>query len=107
MKDKKLIPHTVKVVSLAAILGMLSSGCTEESRNKWTRQADNLLGKDLRVSYIDGGQVVKAWTVKDGKITSGKDDQGQVLGYYYFWSVETGYVQLPIERTIIEEIKSK
>ncbi|MBL4881040.1 MAG: hypothetical protein JKX82_06925 [Oleispira sp.] len=83
----------------------LLSACTEESMNKWSRQADNLLGKDLRVSYVDGGKVVKSWTVKDGKITTGRDDQGRAIGYYYFWSVETGYVQLPIERTLIEEIK--
>jgi len=56
------------------------------------------------VSYIAGGQVVKTWTVKDGKITSGKDECGNSAGYYYFWSVETGYVQVAIERTVIEEI---
>mgnify|MGYP000639806550 CR=1 FL=1 len=56
-------------------------------------------------TYIDGGVVVKSWTVKDGKITSGKDSSGNASGYYYFWSVETGYVQVPIERTIIEEIR--
>ncbi len=92
----------VGVVALV-MLGM--TACTEETRNKLSRQADNLLGKDLRVSYIDEGKVVKSWTVRDGKITSGKDDQGQVLGYYYFWSEETGYVQVPIDRIVIEEIK--
>ena len=81
------------------------TGCTEESRNKIFRQADNVLGGNYRVSYIDQGSVVKTWTVRDGKITSGKDDKGQVLGYYYFWSQEAGYVQLPIERTIIEELR--
>lgn len=83
----------------------LLSACTEETMNKISRSADNFLGEDLKVSYIDGGQVVKTWTVKDGKITSGKDSAGNANGYYYFWSVETGYVQVPIERTIIEEIK--
>ena len=57
------------------------------------------------MSHIDEGKVVKSWTVKDGKITSGKDDQGQTIGYYYFWSEETGYVQVPIGRTVIEETK--
>ena len=84
---------------------LMISACTEEARNKIGRTADNFLGEDLKVSYIDGGKVVKTWTVEDGKITSGKDDQGNSIGYYYFWSVETGYVQLPIERTVIEEIK--
>ena len=46
-------------------------GCTEESRNKIFKQADNLLGKDLRVSYVsDSGKIVKSWTVKDGKVTT-------------------------------------
>ena len=89
------------VIITLALLG----GCTEEARNKLSRTTDNFLGEDLRVSYIDNGRIVKTWTVRDGKITSGKDDAGNATGYYYFWSVETGYVQVPIERTVIEEIK--
>jgi len=85
---------------------LLLGGCTEESRNKIFKQADNLLGKDLRVSYVsDSGKIVKSWTVKDGKVTTHKDEQGGTSGYYYFWSVESGYVQVPIVRTIVEEIK--
>ena len=85
---------------------LLLGGCTEESRNKIFKQADNLLGKDLRVSYVsDSGKIVKSWTVKDGKVTTHKDEQGSASGYYYFWSVESGYVQVPIVRTIVEEIK--
>ncbi len=80
-------------------------GCTEESRNKIFREADNILGKDLQVSYIDSGKVVKTWIVRDSKITAGKDESGRVLGYYYFWSEKKGYVQIPIERTIIEEYR--
>jgi hypothetical protein len=91
-----------KVLLLAVLLAV--SGCTEESRNKWSREADNLLGVNLKVSYVDNGQVVKSWSVKDGKITTGKDDQGHVSGYYYFWTDQSAYVQLPIERTIIEEV---
>ena len=82
------------------------TGCTEESRNKIFKQADNVLGKDLRVSYVaDSRKVVKMWTVKDGKVTTHKDEQGASSGYYYFWSEESGYVQVPIMRTIVEEIK--
>ncbi len=88
------------------LLGFFSLvGCTEESRNRIFRQADNILGKDLKVSYIDEGKIVKTWLVRDGKITTGKDDSGRVLGYYFFWSEEVGYVQIPIERTIIEEFR--
>lgn len=95
--------RTWLIIALGAVL--LLPACTEEARNKLSRTTDNFLGEDLRVSYIDGGAVVKTWTVKDGKITSGKDSGGNATGYYYFWSVETGYVQVPIERTVIEEIK--
>lgn len=94
---------SVKLVVLVSVLTALT-GCTEESRNKLSRQADNLLGANLKVSYIDEGQIVKSWIVDDGKITTGKDDQGQVLGYYYFWTENAAYVQVPIERTIIEEV---
>ncbi|MFK7732157.1 MAG: hypothetical protein AB8B48_11125 [Pseudomonadales bacterium] len=100
--------NTKPTFGLLALLTVLFlSACTEEARNQISRTTDNFLGEDLRVSYIDGGTVVKTWTVKDGKITSGKDGSGNATGYYYFWTVETGYVQVPIERTIIEEIKAK
>ena len=102
-----LISGKVRSGSIVIITLALLGGCTEEARNKIGRTTDNFLGEDLRVSYIDNGQIVKTWTVKDGKITSGKDNAGNATGYYYFWSVETGYVQVPIERTVIEEIKRK
>ena len=50
-------------------------GCTEESRNKIFKQADNVLGKDLRISYVaDSGKIVKSWTVRDGKVTTHKEE---------------------------------
>ena len=84
---------------------LFRGGCTEESLNKIFKQEVNLLGKDLRVSYVADGAIVKSWTVRDGKVTTHKDEQGSTSGYYYFWSVESGYVQVPIVRTIVEEIK--
>ena len=94
-----------KVVLVFTIL--LLSSCTEESRNKLLRSVQqNVLGERLRVSYVDHGKIVKTWIINDGKVTSGKDENsGRPLGYYYFYS-ETGYVQLPIEKTIIEELGS-
>ena len=95
-----------KIIFIFLPFLLLLEGCTEESRNKIFKQADNLLGKDLRVSYVsDSGKIIKSWTVKDGKVTTHKDEQGAASGYYYFWSVESGYVQVPIVRTIVEEIK--
>jgi hypothetical protein len=102
MRILNALPSTALAIAIAT--GLLA-GCTEETRNKISRDVDNFLGENLRVSYVDSGVVVKTWTVKDGKITTGKDTSGLGLGYYYFWTVETGYVQLPIERTIIEEIR--
>jgi hypothetical protein len=105
MKESLRKSQSARRFVLIVVSALMMTACTEEVMNKWSRQADNLLGEDLKVSYVDGGQVVKSWTVKDGKITTGRDDQGRAIGYYYFWSVETGYVQLPIERTLIEEIR--
>ncbi len=105
MKANRLLLSLTRKTPLILVAALMMTACTEETMNKWSRQADNFLGEDLRVSYVDGGKVVKSWTVKDGKITTGRDDQGRAIGYYYFWSLETGYVQLPIERTLIEEIK--
>ena len=93
-----LIPFLLGTLLLAA--------CTEEERNKLFKEADNILGKDLKISYVaDNGQIVKTWTVRDGKVTTNKNPDGSSSGFYYFWSEETGYVQIPVLRTIIEEIK--
>ena len=96
-----------KIIYVFILILLIQGGCTEESRNNIFKQADNVLGKDLRISYIsDSGKIVKSWTVSDGKVTTHKDEQGTSSGYYYFWSVEKGYVQVPIVRTIVEEIKN-
>jgi len=97
---------TIATTALAIALLLGIAGCTEESRNKIFRGADNVLGKDYKITYVkDQGQPFKSWTVRDGKITAGKTKEGLPLGYYYFWSEESGYVQVPVERTIIEEIR--
>ena len=96
-----------KIIYASLLSLLIFAGCTEESRNKIFKQADNVLGKDLRISYVaDNGKIVKSWTVRDGKVTTHKDEQGGTSGYYYFWSVESGYVQVPIVRSIVEEIKN-
>lgn len=93
-------------LALGITLVSALAACTEESRNKLARQADNYLGQDLQVSYIDSGKVVKTWAVRDGKITSAKNASGGTAGYYYFWTQQGAYVQVPIERTIVEELKA-
>ena len=96
-----------KTFIILLLFKLFLGGCTEESRNKIFKQADNVLGKDLRILYVaDSGKIVKSWTVRDGKVTTHKDEQGGTSGYYYFWSEESGYVQVPIVRSIVEEIKN-
>ncbi len=37
-------------------MALALAGCTEEARNQFFRSADNVLGKDYKVSYVDEGQ---------------------------------------------------
>lgn len=81
---------------------LLLGGCSEEQQNKLSRIGVSWLEGDYKVTYADGSHV-KSWTVTDGKVTS---EPGK--GYYYFWADLGGkkvYVQTPIGRTYIEELK--
>ena len=76
--------------------------CSEEQQNKISRIGVTWLEGDYRVTYAEGNHV-KSWEVRDGKVTS---EPGK--GYYYFWALQGGkkvYVQTPIERSYIEELK--
>lgn len=87
---------------IAAMLLMLLGGCSEEQQNKISRLGVTWMEGDYRVTYADG-QHVKSWEVLDGKVTS-----EPAKGYYYFWATVNGkkvYVQTPIGRTYIEEVK--
>ena len=91
---KKILPLIVLVMLLGA--------CSEEQQNKLSRIGVTWLEGDYRVTYADGNHV-KSWEIRDGKVTS---DPGK--GYYYFWALENGkkiYVQTPIGRSYIEEIR--
>ena len=86
----------------AAVLLVLFTGCSEEQQNKISRLGVTWLEGDYRVTYADG-QHVKSWEVVGGKVTTEPDK-----GYYYFWATVNGkkvYVQTPIGRSYIEEIK--
>lgn len=92
----------MKRVLLILSLLLALVGCSEEQQNKISRLGVTWLEGDYRVTYADG-EHVKSWDVLDGKVTSEADK-----GYYYFWAVENGkkfYVQTPIARSYIEEIK--
>lgn len=86
---------------VAALLALFT-GCSEEQQNKLSRLGVTWLEGDYRVTYADG-EHVKSWLVEDGKVTT-----EPAKGYYYFWATVNGkkvYVQTPIGRSYIEEIK--
>ena len=88
------------LVTLVVALSLAS--CSEEQQNQLSRLGVTWLEGDYRVTYADGSHV-KSWIVDSGKVTSEPQK-----GYYYFWANENGkkvYVQTPIGRTYIEEIK--
>ncbi len=80
-----------------------ATACSEEQQNKIARAGITWLEGDYKVTYADGAHV-KSWMIKGGKVTTEADK-----GYYYFWAQnEAGknvYIQTPIARTYIEEIK--
>lgn len=81
---------------------LLLGGCSEEQQNRLGRLGVTWLEGDYRVTYADG-EHAKVWEVRDGKVTS-----EPAKGYYFFWAKQDGktfYVQTPIDRTYIEEIK--
>ncbi|HIF18039.1 MAG TPA: hypothetical protein EYG50_09845 [Cycloclasticus sp.] len=87
--------------ALLTLLILFANGCSEEQQNKISRLGVSWLEGDYKVTFIEGSYK-KEWAVKESKVTS--DPQ---KGYYFFWVKKDGkskYVQVPIARTIIEEI---
>ena len=85
-----------------ALFIVLLIGCTQEQQNRLSRMGVTFLEGDYRVTYADG-EHVKSWDVRDGKVTS-----EPAKGYYFFWATDGQrryYVQTPVARTYIEEIK--
>ena len=92
-------------VFVSILFLLMISGCTEEARQKFARSVQqNILGERLRVSYVDYGKIVKSWIIEDGKDTTGVTENGVVKNYYYFYSTD-GYVQIPVGKAMIEELK--
>ena len=87
-------------VATAALV--LATGCSEEQQNRLSRLGVTWLEGDYRITFVEGSHV-RTWEVRGGKVTSEPDK-----GYYYFWAKVDGknvYVQTPIARTYIEEIR--
>ena len=94
------MPRLMRLAPLAVLLA--AAGCSEDQQNQIARLGITWLEGDYHVTYAAGDHV-KTWTVKGGKVTSDPD-----RGYYYFWAVVDGkkvYVQTPLARTYIEEIR--
>ncbi len=90
----------MKYIVLIAVV-LLSTGCSEEQQNKISRLGVSWMEGDYTVTFYEGAHKT-SWTVLDSKVTS--DSQ---KGYYYFWVRKDGkskYVQVPIARTVIEEL---
>lgn len=90
--------HTFAVLSALLTL----TACSQEQQNRLARLGVTWLEGDYRVTYADGNHV-KSWVVKGAKVTSEPQK-----GYYYFWAKDGGksfYVQTPIGRTYIEELR--
>ena len=92
-----------KLLPLIALLAAtLLVGCSEEQQNRISRLGVTWMEGDYQITFAEGNHV-KTWVVKDSKITSEPEK-----GYYYFWALKKGkkiYVQTPIARTYIEEVK--
>ncbi|MDH5185348.1 MAG: hypothetical protein OEX12_15830 [Gammaproteobacteria bacterium] len=90
-------------VLLFLAAALLLSACSEEQQNKLSRLGVTWLEGDYRVTFAEGNHL-KSWTILDGKVTT-----EPAKGYYYFWATENGrkiYVQTPIVRSYIEEIRN-
>ena len=89
-------------LAVAAAVLVLATGCSEEQQNRLSRLGVTWLEGSYRVTFVEGSHV-RTWEVRDGKVTSEPEK-----GYYYFWARVDGrnvYVQTPIVRTYIEEIR--
>jgi len=98
----KKITHLAIAAALASTT-LLLGGCSEEQQNKLSRLGVTWLEGNYKVTFAEGN-FQKSWIVRDSKVTSEPDK-----GYYYFWARDENgkkyYVQTPIIRSFIEEIK--
>jgi hypothetical protein len=86
----------------AAVTALALAGCSEETQNRISRLGVTWLEGDYRITFAEGTHL-RTWEVRGGKVTSEAEK-----GYYYFWAKVDGknvYVQTPIARTYIEEIR--
>lgn len=103
MKKTKIILVGVIILLAIGAYGWFHFFGSQEAQNRWARKRITLLEGDYRITYTDMNNV-KVWEIKSGKVTA----EGE-KGYYFFWARNERnkeyYVQVPINRTYIEEIK--
>lgn len=94
---------TIVVMIIASFIAISVVSCSQDEQQKLARKKLEYLDGNYDVSYTDQG-IIKTWKVRDGKVTSETDK-----GYYFFWARDDQnkefYVQVPINRTFIEEVK--
>ena len=94
-----LVLKRIFMIGALIVSLLMLSGC--EAWQKAARNKVSLMGGDFKVTFVEGSHV-KSWMVKGGKVTS-----EPAKGYYFFWAQvgdKEKYVQVPIERTYIEEL---
>ena len=100
---KKGIFIVVIIVVAALGYGYYHFFGSQEAQNRLARKRVTLLEGNYNVTYTDMSNT-KTWEIRGGKVTSEPNK-----GYYFFWAQnEQGkefYVQVPIERSYIEEVK--
>lgn len=101
---KKWTIWAVAIVGTILFLGWMGwSLLSGDRQNKIERLGVAYLDGDYQVTYASDS-FVKSWTVINGKVSTEAEK-----GYYFFWAKNAEgkkfYVQTPIERTFIEEIK--
>ena len=94
-----------RILLVSLVFLFCFSACSQERQNELARKKVEYLEGDYNITFAEDS-FVKKWNVRGGKVTS-KD------AYYFFWAdctkangkKDTCYVQTPIQKSIIEEIK--
>jgi len=89
------------ILGLVVVLGIGWIFLPSDTVNKIARKQIEFQNGDYNVTYSQD-TIVKVYKIRNGKVTS--TDKG----YYFFWAMnaqgKSKYRQVPIDKTIIEEI---
>ena len=89
----------MKKLSILTAIGLAlvftTVGCSGDDRNKIARTKIEYLDGDYNVTVVGG----KTYAVRGDKVTSSSK------GYYFFWTSDKKYVQVPVALSVVEEVK--